>query len=162
MDKKKITGEYIAGFVDGEGCFSLTLRKDKGKYLYWKSGFSILLRDDDVNILTRIRNYFNCGGISYTRSFVRYQISNNDDLVKVIIPFFDKFKLIGKKRNDFELWKEAVLIIDKNKMKKINVSIGKKGFTWNHWNTDDINRLKVIRNKMLKYKSGSLRRNFKY
>jgi hypothetical protein len=160
--KRRINGDYIAGFVDGEGCFFLTYRKDKMKYFYWKAGFSIMLRNDDTEILEYIKKYFNCGNISHTRNLSRYQISDNNELVEIIIPFFNKFSLIGKKRNDFELWKEAVLIIDRNKIKKVNTRIGKRGFVCNQWNTEDINRLKAIRNDMLEYKSGSLDRGFKY
>ena len=54
---RKITGVYIAGFVDGEGCFSLTYRKDKGKYFYWKASFVITLKKDDKNILESIKEY---------------------------------------------------------------------------------------------------------
>src|SRR4030042_4501080 len=159
---RKITGEYIAGFVDGEGCFSLTYRKDKGKYFYWKASFIIALRKDDKNILENIKEYFSYGNISYSRENIRFEIADPDILSKKVIPFFDKHQLIGKKNNDFNLWREAVQIIVKNKRKSINSSKGHRGFTKNEWDENDLLRLSQIRNNMQSYKGGGVTRQFKH
>ena len=57
MEREKkliLPGNYIAGFVDGEGCFSLFYRKDIKKfkksqkiYYEWKACFAIVSRIDD-------------------------------------------------------------------------------------------------------------------
>lgn len=159
---RKITGEYIAGFVDGEGCFSLTYRKDKGKYYYWKASFAISLRADDPEIIKSIKEYFCCGNISYSRNNIRFEITDPDLLNEKIIPFFGEHQLIGKKRNDFELWKEAVYIIVKNKRRSINSAKGTRGFIRHNWNDNDLIRLGKIRYEMQKYKGGGKSREFKY
>lgn len=159
---RKITSEYIAGFVDGEGCFSLTYRKDKGKYFYWKASFAISLRSDDTEIIRSIKEYFNCGNISFSSDNVRFEITNPDLLADRIVPFFENHALIGKKRNDFELWKEAVRIIVKNKRKSINSTKGHRGFTKNEWNGDDLLRLGQIRDSMQLYKGGGKTRKFRH
>ncbi len=100
---RKITGDYIAGFVDGEGCFSLTYRKDKNKYFYWKVSFAIVLRKDDQEILSSIQDYFQCGAISFTRENIRFEIQDPDTLCNKIIPFFERHQIIGKKKSDFDL-----------------------------------------------------------
>ncbi len=55
-----LPGDYIAGLVDGEGCFSLRLHKDvksnrpgKPTYYHWKLEFCIFMRIDDKPILDR-------------------------------------------------------------------------------------------------------------
>jgi len=160
---RKISEEYIAGFVDGEGCFSLTMRKDKGRYLYWKALFAIELREDDSQILKIIQEFFNCGSILFnSRGVVRYQITDSAVLLNTIVPFFSKYSLIGKKGSDFILWKEAIEIINKNKKKKSNSLIGKKGFIRNDWNKNDLNRLNEIRKEMLLFKCNNKNRVFKY
>jgi len=93
---------------------------------------------------------------------VRYQISCNKELLEIVIPFFERHKLIGKKKFDFNLWKEAVVIIKRNKKEKTNSQTGTKGFIENKWNDDDLNRLNKIREEMKKYKSGSDGRTLKY
>ncbi len=162
LTKRKITEDYISGFVDGEGCFSLSLRKDKGRYFYWKAIFAIVIRNDDDKIIKQIKKYFDCGSISYSKDCIRYQITDTTELMTIIIPFFEKFPLIGKKGDDFKLWREAVFIINKNKIKKVNSEKGIKGFVKNQWNVDDIKRLDDLRNEMKKFKSGLISRTFKY
>lgn len=154
---QKITEQYIAGFIDGEGCFSLIFRKDKKKYFYWRVSFAIELRGDDAELLKIINEYFGKGALyfSKTRNIVRYQISNTSELANIVVPFFEKNKLIGKKRLDFDLWKEAVLLIEKNKKKMPNAMAGVRGFFNSEWSTRDTNRLRNILLCMQKNKSGS-------
>lgn len=159
---RKISGDYIAGFVDGEGCFSLSYRKDKGKYFYWKASFVVVLRKDDHEILNEIREYFGIGNVTFSRREVRYSVNDTGSLAQIVIPFFDKHNLIGKKKYDFLLWKEAVEIINKNKKKKINSEQGVKGFVVNKWNEDNLERLHDIRNAMLSIKGAGKNRTFKH
>lgn len=49
-ENKILSNDYIAGFVDGEGCFAFTVRCDvrkerasKATYLSWKAAFVIRL-----------------------------------------------------------------------------------------------------------------------
>ena len=53
--------DYIAGFVDGEGCFAFSMRRDVRNerrnpktYLSWKAMFAIVLRSDDIDMLKLI------------------------------------------------------------------------------------------------------------
>ena len=160
--KNEISGDYIAGFTDGEGCFSLTYRKDKGRYFYWKASFIIMLRGDDGEILNTIKDYFKCGSVTFTKDAVRYQIYDTKMLINTIIPFFEKHSLIGKKKYDFDLWKKSVNIIYKNKKENTNSEAGVKGFTKNEWNNGDLEELRIIREKMQIYKSGGKGRTLKY
>jgi len=159
---RNITADYISGFVDGEGCFNITLRKDKGKYFYWKANFVIEIRKDDRLLLSAIKEFFRAGTLCQAGECARYQVSDTQILLDKIIPFFEKNSLIGKKKNDFILWKEAVEIIGRNKKKKNNSEKGLKGFQTVTWNQIDLKRLKAIRNEMLVYKGGGKSRVFKH
>ncbi|MGA3292149.1 MAG: LAGLIDADG family homing endonuclease [Candidatus Microgenomates bacterium] len=152
--------DYVSGLVDGEGCFSLNFRQDLKKnrinspmYFRWHAVFAIVLRADDADLLKMIKDGLACGDISYSSTFVRYQVQNTDDLLNKIIPFFSLHKLYGKKAKDFNLWKEAVEIIARNKKKGVNLERGKKGFVKVEWNRDNIERLQEIRMEMKSYKS---------
>lgn len=117
-----LPGDYIAGFVDGEGCFALKYirsvrheRKNEPIYFYWDVEFIIALRMDDKNILERIRTTLECGRISFTKNgSVRFCVNVIDDLKNKIVPFFEKHPLQAKKQKDFLLWKEALEILYKN------------------------------------------------
>ncbi|MEK7115046.1 MAG: LAGLIDADG family homing endonuclease [Patescibacteria group bacterium] len=157
----KLPGDYIAGFVDGEGCFALKFRRDIRHerknvpiYFYWDVEFVILLRFDDEELLKQIRQALDCGKISISkRGGARYAVNDINDLTKKIVPFFNQYKLFGKKRFDLELWKESVDIINRNQRKKINTEKGKNGFQKTIWNDNDLERLKSIHEEMIKYKS---------
>ncbi|MDD5626425.1 MAG: LAGLIDADG family homing endonuclease [Patescibacteria group bacterium] len=120
---------YITGFTDGEGCFTIYVRKDKQQkkskifhYFYWKAAFAINLRGDDQSILKDIQKYFNgCGNfaVSNPKSLkllhaygqAQWQVTSIPDLVKAVIPHFEKYPLRTKKAREFILWKAAVLIM---------------------------------------------------
>ena len=59
---EKLPGDYIAGFIDGEGCFALKFRRDVRRerknnpvYYYWDIEFAVVLRGDDKDILNNIK-----------------------------------------------------------------------------------------------------------
>ncbi|MDP2668420.1 MAG: LAGLIDADG family homing endonuclease [bacterium] len=153
---EKLSGEYIAGFVDGEGCFALHFRRDirrertnKPTYFSWKIQFSIVLRADDVDILKRIKEALECGSISIAkRGYARYQVTDVSDLNAKIVPFFEKNRLQAKKQLDFILWKEAAMIIFKTKRKETNARPGIFGFIKTAWKPEDLVRLEEIQKNL--------------
>lgn len=113
---------YIVGFVDGEGCFSITLNKNGGRIPEVRLIFEIELREDDEPILREIQATLGCGNI-YRLEYARYakwqphvklKVSNIVDISQKIIPFFQKYPLQAKKRLQFEKFCQvAELIITK-------------------------------------------------
>jgi len=155
--------DYIAGFVDGEGCFALKFRRDvkqnrknKPVYFYWDIEFAIVLRGDDRELLEKIQSTLDCGRISISKKGgeARYSVADTDSLNEKIVPFFLKHPLYGKKRFDFDLWKEAAEIFKRNQRTAINIpKTGKKGFSKMPWRSEDLTRLRAIHEEMRKYKS---------
>src|SRR3989344_938080 len=98
---------WICGFVDGEGCFSVSIIKNKTT----KSG---------------IKNFFECGNIfvnkrydNHNEDLYRYCIRSLGDLSAKIIPFFESNKLRTYKNNDFLIFKEVILLmLNKKHLKK--------------------------------------------
>lgn len=152
---EKLSGDYIAGFVDGEGCFALKFirsvrhdRKNKPIYFYWAIEFAIMLRADDIEILESIQYTLNCGRISTNESQKsRYSVSKLNDLLTIIVPFFGKYPLHTKKRFDYLLWVEALLILKRNQQKN---TFGKINM-----NEEDFLRLGEIHKEMGEFKSKS-------
>lgn len=126
---KGLDGHYIAGFVDGEGCFSLNYRADRRyddegnklyEYHYWKTEFAIVLHPSDANLLHLIKDYLGTGNISFKRAGdqVRYSVQNTTELDSVIVPFFEENQLFGTKAKDFQLWSQAVRLLNIHKQKE--------------------------------------------
>ena len=101
---------YVVGFVDGEGCFSITLNRNSGRLPEVRLIFEIELREDDLPILEKIQEVLDCGKI-YRLEYARYErwsphvklkVSNFEDISKKMIPFFTKYPLQAKKALQFE------------------------------------------------------------
>lgn len=122
IHKKKLNPYYIAGFIDGEGSFSVSIGKHKTlkRGLEVRPEFEIELRADDREILERILVTIGCGHIydlSYERygwyPHVKYKITNNKDLVEFLFPFLDNCPLQAKKKEAYKRFKQIVLMISR-------------------------------------------------
>ena len=69
--------------------------------------------------MEKIQSYFGVGNIHIgNNNAVSYYVNDAQDLTKVIIPHFDKYPLITKKRADYLLFKSALDIINNKGQKK--------------------------------------------
>lgn len=81
--------------------------------------FAIGLHHKDRALLERIQ--YSLGGVgrigkegnNKNYSIIHYEVKSIKELTKVIIPHFDKYPLLSKKRADFELFKQVVALMDK-------------------------------------------------
>ena len=135
---------YIAGFVDGEGCFTIVISKHKQKKLGLDARlhFEIELRADDEEILKRIKKTLACGHIyhiDYSKygwaPQVEYKVSSIKDLTQKVIPFFKENKLQAKKKHSFDCFCQAAKIFEKKE----------------HLTIEGIEQLKKIRLNMNQY-----------
>ena len=99
---------YITGFVDGEGCFSVSFNKrEKMKTgIEVRPSFSIGQNKKSLKVLQEIRNYFGCGAIRFSKKdqTYKYEVRSVSDLRKKIIPHFEKYPLKTIKTNDFHIF----------------------------------------------------------
>ena len=106
---------YITGFVDGEGSFSICLSPTNFKDVRWevRPSFSITQNKDNRGILFKIRDYFKCGTIRPNRSdnTYKYEVRSLDEIDKIIIPHFRKYPPQTNKRIDFEVFSSVVKVM---------------------------------------------------
>ena len=109
--------EYISGYVDGEGCFTVTFNQKPKALLGWefRPSFSVSQNEDRRQVLDIIREYFGCGYIrrDYSDKTVKYEVRDHRDLVNKIIPHFEQYPLLSVKQSDFELFKQICWFVDK-------------------------------------------------
>lgn len=115
----QLTGDYISGLTDGEGCFYVNLYRFK-KYPnanpQTRVHFYIKLRQDDLPILESIKSTLGYGHINYqpeTRDHhqpcYRYEVSDRKQL-RQLAQFFDKHPLHSpKKQRDLQ---RVITILD--------------------------------------------------
>ena len=125
QERLKIIG-WITGFVDGEGCFSVSIfRNSKSKIkIGWQifPEFVVSQGEKSKKSLELIRRYFNCGYIirnkrkdNHHEDMLKYCVRSLTDLREKIIPFFESNKLQTYKYKDFQIFKRIVEIIYKKK-----------------------------------------------
>ena len=118
--QERLNPYWLVGFTDGEGCFSISIFKNKTL----KSGFQVFPEfvltqsAKSVNTLEKVQNFFGCGRIyknkrydNHREPLYRYCVRNKTDLIEKICPFFNKYTLLTAKKNDFELFKQGLEII---------------------------------------------------
>jgi hypothetical protein len=104
---------WFAGFVDGEGCFGITLSHTGGRS-YPQPYFRIAVRADERPILETIRKRLGCGrvrvhtpGSPTSNLQLAFEISAVADCQR-IVEVLTLHPLRAKKRRDFVTWAKAV------------------------------------------------------
>ncbi|NIA11482.1 MAG: endonuclease [Nitrospiraceae bacterium] len=105
---------WISGFVDGEGTFYVGIYKNSTMRIGFQvlPEFVIVQHKRDVELLNKIKNYFNCGVVRVNHDDrMEFRVRAISDLNYVIIPFFKKYPLRTKKKEDFKIFSEIVLMM---------------------------------------------------
>src|SRR3989344_1011504 len=102
---RKELANYISGYVDGEGCFSVSFSKRDKLLIGWevKPSFCVGQNYDRREVLDLMMSYFNCGHIrrDWGDKTLKYEVRRLDDLLNKVIPHFKKFSLKSAKQKDF-------------------------------------------------------------
>ena len=113
---------WLTGFVDGEGCFSISfsLRSKMKHGFEIRPSFSCAQRKDKDSlnkiVLDEIQNLFQAGFIRFSKKdqMWKYEVRQINDICEKIIPYFETNILRTSKKLDFEKFKKICLIIKSN------------------------------------------------
>lgn len=133
---ESLSSEWLAGFCTGESNFFIAISNPKsGGTSIWLR-FSIGQDSRDIALLERVVKFFGCGKVYRikNREVCEFVVTKIDDIINIIIPFFDKHIILGSKHMNYVKFKEAANII-KNKQ---------------HLNEVGINKIKELKNSMNK------------
>jgi len=97
---------YISGYVDGEGCFTVSFSRRSRMRGGWevRPSYSVSQNSDRSEVLSEMLGYFGCGTIRPDRSdhTVKYEVRDIRSLQLRVIPHFVAFSLRSSKGQDFE------------------------------------------------------------
>jgi hypothetical protein len=103
---REFLSAYISGYADGEGCFTVSISPRAKLLVGWevRPSFSVSQNGDRAEVLHVIQVYFGCGSIRPDRSdkTLKWETRRLDDLVERVIPHFERYPLLSRKRLDFE------------------------------------------------------------
>lgn len=99
--------------MDAEGCFRISILKNKESNYKIRLYFQISLHVKDEKVLELMIDELKVGKIYRTKSrpdASELQVSSIKEM-KLIVEFFDRYPLISQKFADYILFKEAYLLI---------------------------------------------------
>lgn len=120
---KHCPGCWLAGLVDGEGTFSLQVKRrgPENRYKRIEFVFKIALRADDRDTILEAKSILGdlgclsksgkegrSAGGGYKGHALFSVFVNRRDQLHQVIAFFREHPLRSKKRQDFEIWAEAL------------------------------------------------------
>lgn len=113
---------WITGYVDGEGCFSVSIVKNPRTKFGWQvfPEFVVTQGEKSLASLKFLQKFFGCGRIFVNRRYdnhkenlYRYCVRSIDDLSNIIIPFFKQYSLRTAKKKDFEKFAQILSLMNK-------------------------------------------------
>lgn len=109
--KEILSPEYVSGFVDAEGSFSIYIYK-QGSSWSIPPVFRIHLHIKDIELLYKIQQFFdNVGKITVNDNSASFDVRNLKDIKNVIIPHFIKYPLLSNKLIDFKIWLQCIELL---------------------------------------------------
>ena len=113
------TGNYLAGFADGEGCFYVGVHPTSNVTLGWQviPEFHVSQNGERISVLQLFVEALGCGTIkrnasasSRDKTFVLV-VKRHTDLYEKVIPFFERFPLRSEKQQEFLKFAQVVAMM---------------------------------------------------
>ena len=103
---REFLSAYISGYVDGEGCFTVSIAPRATLLVGWevRPSLSVSQNGDRAEVLRLVQDHFGCGSIRPDRSdkTLKWETRRLEDLLDRVIPHFERYPLLSGKRLDFE------------------------------------------------------------
>jgi hypothetical protein len=103
--------QWVVGFVDGEGCFSISVVRNPGCRFGWQvqHEFAVTQAASSRPALELLNEVFGCGRmieqhrpLDHRQVLLRFSVKRRSELVERVVPFFEANPLRTAKRADFE------------------------------------------------------------
>jgi hypothetical protein len=107
-------GSFLSGFALGEASFMLVCRR-RGDYgRKWKVSAAFNVSQKDRAPLELFMETLGCGSIRKAGNQGWYwEVNRLSDIAGRLIPFFDRFPLVGTKAEDYSRFRRAVQLLSK-------------------------------------------------
>ncbi len=110
--------EWLVGFTDAEGCFSISCQKENK----WNLTYKLTQSKKNGKLLYYIKEQLKCGSITEEDGKLNYRIRDKVNLSNILIPIFENFPLLSFKFFDFIKFKDVLDILNNT----IDYPVGEK------------------------------------
>ena len=121
--KKDNLGYFLAGFVEGEGSFNVSLRKKPDYKVGWQVVMSFNVSQKDPTILRILKDTLSCGIIKVRKldNLHSYDVTNPKDLIEKVIPYFKRYPVLSdSKIKNFAIFCKIANLMEKGRHRDIN------------------------------------------
>jgi hypothetical protein len=102
---REFLSAYISGYVDGEGCFTVSIAPRAKLLAGWevRPSLSVSQNGDRAEVLQLLLSHFECGTVRPDRSdrTLKWETGRLADILEHVIPHFERYPLLSGKRQDF-------------------------------------------------------------
>ena len=101
---REFLSAYISGYVDGEGCFTVSIAPRAKLVAGWevRPSLSVSQNGDRAEVLHALQRYFGCGTIRPDRSdrTLKWETRRLEHLLERVVPHFERYPLLSGKQQD--------------------------------------------------------------
>ena len=110
QQERPLAAEWVVGFVDGEGCFSIPTFRNRSCRCGWQvqPEFAVVQGARNNVVLHALPSFFGCGRVTVNRrhdnhrqDMWRFGVRRLEEIRRRIIPFFEAHPLRTAKAGDF-------------------------------------------------------------
>ena len=114
--------QWIVGFVDGEGCFSVTIVRNHTCRLGWQAQheFAVAQAASSRGALDLVQRHFGCGRVQEQQRHddqrepsCRFSVKRRADLVGTVVPVVEEHPLITAKRANSERFRAVFQMMER-------------------------------------------------
>jgi len=108
---------YIAGLIDGEGSFNITISKDDSRSAGHRvvCEMHVTQKTHSASVLYLLKEFFGCGVVKIDNKNtdgLKDQLSSIVDISRVLIPHLDKYPLLTSKYLNYLTFKKAIKMLE--------------------------------------------------
>ena len=105
-------GNWVAGFVDGEGSFNVPIRRERDRGLPWRVSLSFNVSQIGRELPELLRSVFGVGTVRDRGDGVHYfEVTRPRELFERVFPFFEQFQLRSPKARDLAIFREITELV---------------------------------------------------
>ena len=115
--QERLDARWVSGFVDGEGCFHVSINKSPQMSIGWQvlPEFRIVQHERDESVLKELQQFFRAGKVVTNHGARKeLRIRKLNDLKNVVL-FFKQHPLRTKKKKDFQIFGEILELMENKK-----------------------------------------------